>query len=101
FEDRRLIAGGRCKDADPRQLIRWLTACRHRPRQCGCANYRPELPPLHSIISSARPSMDAGMLSPNASAARRFTISSNVDGRSIGILAGLEPARTFPAKNPA
>ena len=55
-----------------------------------------ELAPLHSISSSARPSSDSGMESPNAFAVLRLMASSTVVDCCTGKSAGLSPFRMRP-----
>src|SRR5215467_3720217 len=50
-----------------------------------------QLPPLHSMTSSARASSDGGMVRPSAFAAFMLITSSNFVGCSIGKSAGLAP----------
>jgi len=55
---------------------------------------------VHRITSSARSSIDCGMVMPSALAALRLTTNSNLVGCSIGSSAGLAPFRilsTYPA----
>src|SRR5262249_56349306 len=49
-----------CKDADARRPTRRLRPCRQRPRYRRAAEERDEMPPPHSITSSARASSVGG-----------------------------------------
>ena len=64
----------------------------HRPSH-STANQREELPPLHSITSSVRPSNIAGTSSPIALAALRLITNSNLVGCSTANSAGFAPLR--------
>ena len=63
----------------------------HRPT----TNKRNELPPLHSITSSARERSVGAIVRLSTLAALRLMASSNLTGRSIGKSAGLAPFRTL------
>src|SRR5262249_29656718 len=87
------------EESDPRHLARLLRAHRERPRG-RAAEQRDELPPFHSITSSARASSVRGTSRPSALAVLRLSTSSNLVGCSIGRSPGLAPARmatTYPA----
>src|SRR5262249_7076910 len=87
--------GSRCAVEEPdHRHCRLLRARRERP--CRCAAESPnELPPPHSITSSARASSDGGKSRPIALAVLRFTTSSNLVGCSTGRVAGMAPRRTL------
>src|SRR5216684_4954388 len=57
-----------------------------------------ELPPPHSITSSARSRNDSGIVRPSALAVLRLITSSNLVGCSTGKSAGLEPLRIRSTK---
>src|SRR5262249_26892284 len=63
------------KHADPKDLVR-LCESGKRPRSRRAAEQRYELPPLHSITSSARPSIAFGMVWRSALAVWRLINSS-------------------------
>src|SRR5258707_7565841 len=56
-----------------------------------------QLPPPHSMTSSARARIDGGTLRPSALAVFRLTTSSNVVGCSTGGSMGLAALRILPA----
>jgi len=86
----------------PSNLKRWgekayFPSC---PRRGAClaggvvgAAYTP-----YRITSSALLSRISGMVTPRAFAALRFTMNSNLTGRSIGMSPGLAPFRTFDSR---
>ena len=77
-----------------------LRACRHRPAPPRRrAAY--ELPPPHSITSSARASSEGGSSMPSALAVRRLMTSSNLVGCSTGMSLGLAPRRIRSTKSAA
>src|SRR6516165_2132652 len=82
---------------DPPNLIGLLRVRRERPCYCCTADERNELPPPHSITSSARPSSESGTLSPRALAALRLIIISTLVACRTGISAGRSPLRIRPA----
>src|SRR5262249_24954835 len=57
---------GRAQEADAGNLAGLLSSCGERPYDHRAANQRNELPPPHSITSSARASTVGGILSPSA-----------------------------------
>src|SRR5215211_4166779 len=61
-----------------------LRACRQRPCRSGAAEQRDELPPSHSITSSARRRNDSGILRSIAFAVFKLITSSNLVGSSTG-----------------
>ncbi len=81
-----------CKNANHRHR-RLLRARRERPRHRRAAEPRDELPPSHSITSSARPSSVGGMSRPSALAVLRLMTSSNFVGCWTGRSAGFSPLR--------
>ncbi len=88
-----------CEDlehADASHLIGWLRTNGERPRHNDPAQKRHELPPPHSITSSARPSSESGTVRPRALAVLRFMISSTFVDCMTGKLAGFSPLRIFP-----
>src|SRR6516225_5414917 len=95
------VRGGRCtvKKSDHRH--RGLRARRERPRSYRAAEQRYELPPLHSITSSASASSLSGIWRPSAFAVLRLMASSNLFGNSTGKSAGFAPLRMRPAYIPA
>ena len=68
----------RAEQANGRQLSPLLRARRNRPRECSATEKRDELPPPHSITSSARARKDSGIVRPIAFAALTLTTSSNL-----------------------
>src|SRR5262249_43804002 len=61
--------------ADAPRALALLCVCDERPRHCG-ADERNELPPFHSITSSARASSMGGMVKPSALAVIRLMVRS-------------------------
>src|SRR5215510_4637517 len=88
------------EESDPRHLARLLRAHRERPRG-RAAEQRDELPPFHSITSSARASSVRGTSMFNARAAAWLIASSNLTGvctgRSAGLARPLRMRSTYPA----
>ena len=80
----------RLQESDDRHR-RLLCACHHRPRNSSTAEQRDELPPPHSITSSARASMLGDSSIPIAFAVFRLTSNSNLVGPSTGSSLGLAP----------
>ena len=82
---------------DPRDAMRFRPAVHARQRPCRhpTTNKRNELPPLHSITSSARERSVGAIVRLSTLAALRLMASSNLTGRSIGKSAGLAPFRTL------
>src|SRR5262252_4464014 len=79
---------------------RWLLrARRERPGRCA-AEQCDELPPSHSITSSASASSLSGIWRPSAFAVLRLMASSNLFGNSTGRSAGLAPLRMRAAYIP-
>jgi hypothetical protein len=70
-----------------------LRACRERPCSRRAADQPNELPPSHSITSSARASTDGGTSRPSALAVLRLMTSSNLVGACTGRSAGFSPLR--------
>src|SRR5215470_2165432 len=87
----------RVEEADHRHR-RLLRARRKRPRGRRADEQRDDLASLHSITSSARNSSVGEMVILSALAVFRFTTSSNLDGCSIGRLAGFAPRNTLSTK---
>src|SRR5262249_11868506 len=86
--------------ADPPDLCRLLAARRERPHRHGAAKKPGESPPLHSMTSSARSRIAAGIFRPSVLAVFRLTTSWNRVGCCMGKSAGLAPFRilsTYPA----
>src|SRR5207253_2394911 len=88
-----------CRNADT-SPCRLLRAPRKRPCR-RAAEQHDELPPPHSITSSARASSEAGMSRPSVFAVLRLMTSSNFVGCSTGRSAGLAPLRILSTKNAA
>src|SRR5262245_25288067 len=80
------------KQADLRDLARLLRADGKRPHRRPTQNGN-QLPPPHSITSSARASTVGGIVRPSAFAVLRLMTSSNLVGCSTGRVAGLAPLR--------
>src|SRR5215471_21288865 len=72
---------------------RLLRSHRKRPSSCRAANKRDELPPPHSITSSARASNDEGIVRPRVWAVLRLITSSYLVGICTGRSAGFSPFR--------
>src|SRR3954463_5962397 len=66
---------------------------RIRRRRCGTGRKRDELPPLHSITSSARASREGDTVRPRVFAVFKLTTSSNLVGACTGRSAGFSPFR--------
>src|SRR5262249_29442861 len=64
----------------------------HRPRR-RAAEPGDDLPPVHSITSSARSRIDCGTVRPSALAVLRFTTISNLVGNCTGRSPGFSPCR--------
>src|SRR5215510_7527654 len=60
-------------------------------RRCGAGEQGEELPPPHSMTSSARAKTTGGMVMPSAFAVLRLMTSSNLVGNSTGKSPGLLP----------
>src|SRR4029077_11959012 len=90
FEDAR-------NDADASHPLALLRPRRERPG-CRAAEQRDELPPLHSITSSARASKVAGTSRPTTFAAVRLITSSNFVGNSTGRSPGFVPFKILSTK---
>ncbi len=71
-----------------------LRVSRERPYSRSAAKQRDELPPLHSITSSARTRSDSGTESPSAFAVFKLRTVSYFVGASTGRSAGLAPRST-------
>src|SRR5215470_8627325 len=67
------------------------------PRHRRAAEKRDELPPPHSITSSARPDKGRGTVTPSALAVLRLMISSTFVACCVGRSAGFSPLRIWPA----
>src|SRR6516225_2193332 len=78
------------KYTDPPRRRRLLRARYQRPCRRTASN-RDELPPLHSITSSARASSEGGTVRPRAFAVLRFIASSYFVGACTGRSAGFSP----------
>ena len=88
-----IISGYAHKYADAPHSVRPLRARREWPRRRRSAEQRDELPPLHSITSSARASREGGISSPSALAVLRLMTNSIRVGCSTGNSAGVAPRR--------
>src|SRR6516165_2820399 len=77
---------------------RLLRAGRQRRRGGGAAQQHYELPPSHSITSSARPDNVSGIVSPSVLAVLRLMTSSTLTTCSTGRSAGLTPLRILPVQ---
>src|SRR5262249_7880229 len=87
----------RCTAKKPNHRHSWLLrARRERPRCCRAAEQRDELPPPHSITSSARASSLSGIWRPSAFAVLRLMTNSNLVGCMTGRSAGFSPLRIRP-----
>src|SRR5262249_54325510 len=73
---------------------RLLRACRERPRGCCTAEQRDELPPSHSISSSASNWIELGTSMPSALAVCMLITNSNFVDCRTGRSAGFAPLRT-------
>src|SRR5262249_15228110 len=82
----------RAEKADYRHR-RLLRAYRERPRRRCASKQRDELPPFHSITSSARASIEGGSSRPSAFAVLRLITSSYFVGVCTGSSAGFSPLR--------
>src|SRR5215831_319458 len=78
---------------DHRQFSLLLCAHRERPRRRRANKQRDELPPPHSITSSARCRKGSGIVRPSVFAVLRLTTSSNLADSWTGRSAGLAPLR--------
>src|SRR5437764_1137109 len=79
---------------------RWLLRPRSERPRCRTADQLDELPPLHSITSSARASTVEGTSRPSALAVLRLITSSYLVGACTGRSTGFSPLRmrsTYPA----
>src|SRR6516225_3240347 len=90
----------RGENADLPHLIALLRACREWPLGHG-AEKRNEIPPPHSMTSSARPDNVSGTVSRSVSALLRLMTSPTFTTCWTGKSAGLAPLRILPAKTPA
>src|SRR5262245_55386959 len=93
FETEKLERFRHVYGADAKHLVRPLCACSKRPRECSACQNSNELPPIHSITSSARARSAGGKVTARALAVFRFMTSSNLVGCSIGRSAGLAPLK--------
>ena len=89
--------GRRGHEKADRRHRRLLSASRSRPRRHSATEKRDELPPPHSITSSARASNAAGIWMPSVLAVCRLMTNSNFVGSWTGISAGFSPLRIRPA----
>src|SRR5205807_921067 len=88
------IAGVECQHhSDPTHPL-GLLCTRSERQDSPTANQRDELPPPHSITSSARASTIGDSSMPMAMAVRRFIRKSNLVGRSNGRSPGFAPLST-------
>ncbi len=83
------------KHSDPSNSVGLLRLRRQRPRS-RAAEQRDELPPLHSITSSATASSVGGTSRPSAFAVLRLMTSSNLADCTTGKSTGLAPLRMRP-----
>src|SRR5262249_37484486 len=90
-EVRRILRRARAHETDDRDR-RLLRLCRKRPRRRS-AESQDELPPPHSITSSASADSEGGTVIPSALAVLRLMISSNFVGCSTGSSLGPTPRR--------
>src|SRR5262249_12673825 len=86
---------GRVEEPDLRDDARLLRPCREGPRHRAPEPCN-ELPPPHSITSSARASRFGGIVRPSALAVLRLITSSNLVGCCTGRSAGFSPLRMRP-----
>src|SRR5262249_39914252 len=93
-EVRRILRRARAHETDDRDR-RLLRLCRKRPRRRP-AESQDELPPPHSITSSAVASIVWGKFSPSALAVLRLMTNSNLSTFSTGKSAGAAPLSTRP-----
>src|SRR5262249_51166736 len=85
----------RCGTEEPNDRHRpLLRPRRKRPSGRRAAKQRDELPPLHSITSSASRRNDSGIESPSALAVLRLTRRAKFVGCTTGKSAGFSPRRT-------
>src|SRR5262249_44805395 len=75
---------------------RLLRPCRQRPHYRRAAEKRDEMPPPHSITSSARASSVGGISRPSALAVGILMTNSNLVDCTTGSSAGLAPLRMRP-----
>src|SRR5262245_559145 len=87
------LSGSAADVADGRYGLLGLARSRRCHRHSGAAESRNEIPPLHSITSSARASSDGGTVSPSALAVLRLIASSCLVGACTGRSAGFSPLR--------
>src|SRR5215471_19720411 len=80
---------------------RLLRSHRKRPSSCRAANKRDELPPPHSITSSARSNNASGIFSPSALAVVRLMTRLNLVGCSTGMSPGFVPRRILSTSSAA
>src|SRR6516165_11416585 len=86
----------RHQNSDPAHPLALLRARREGPRR-RAAEQRDEVPPPHSITSSARCCKNHGTSSPSAFAVLRFMTRSNLVGCTTGKSPGLAPLSIRPA----
>src|SRR6478672_6150602 len=76
------------QDANTAHTLALLRPSTERPRRCRAAEQHDELPPLHSITSSARAISDGGTVRPSVLAVLRLITSSYLVGACTGRSAG-------------
>src|SRR5262245_21131121 len=86
--------------ADPSHPVGLLRVRRERHRR-RAADERNELPPYHSITSSAQAISEGGTTMPTAWAVARLTLSRNRVGCSTGTSAGAAPLRILSTSSAA
>jgi hypothetical protein len=86
-----------CNHTYPSHPVALLRARRERPRGRGAADQGDELPPFHSITSSARASSVAGISRPSILAVTALMTNSNLLDCTTGRSAGLASLRMRPA----
>src|SRR5437763_14068718 len=91
------LSGLHTDKADTQHLRLLLRPRRERPRCCCAAKQRDELPPPHSITSSAVESSVGGTVRPSILAVVRLMTSSKLVDCTTGRLAGFSPLRMRPA----
>src|SRR6516225_10673155 len=91
-----IVRGPVREHTDPPHLLGLLRARGERPRHRPATEQSDELPPPHSITSSARLSSESGTVRPRALAVLRLRTNSTLVDCCTGRLAGLSPLRTRP-----
>src|SRR5262249_25580708 len=98
----RVFAALRAKiTSSPQSLVPFLVGASQGSILSILAESHDELPPYHSITSSARGSRVGGISRPSALAVDRLMTSSNFVGCSTGISAGFVPRRILSTKSAA